>query len=133
MINARSTLSAIPRSLRHAEAILFGLHSERAGPEITAACFTREKSFLICRDRRRPAVHFQTQASVARTDLSAESDRGSRTVHSNQTSEGRWADATGQIYKWKITSGVIKELYRVSLLGWVTGQSGWIKSIDVQH
>lgn len=33
----------------------------------------------------------------------------------------------------KIISGVIKELYRVSLLGWVTGQSGWIKSIDVQH
>lgn len=95
MINARSTLSAIPRSLRHAEAILFGLHSERAGPEITAACFTREKSFLICRDRRRPAVRFQTQASVARTDLSAESDRGSAELQDNALQSDIWGEVGG--------------------------------------
>lgn len=42
--------------------------------EITAVCFTREKSFLICRDRWLP-VHFRMQRCVACSHLFAESDR----------------------------------------------------------
>lgn len=78
----------------------YSSHSKHTGPEIIAMCFTREKSFLICRIWL--TVHFQMQQCTTHTDLAAESDTGPAELQdSNETSEGRWVEAIGQIYKWR--------------------------------
>lgn len=59
------------------------------GQKLLQCAFTREKSFLICRDRRL-AVHFQTQWCVARSDLSAESDRGTVELQDSALQSDIW-------------------------------------------
>jgi len=101
---------------------------------ITAACFTREKSFLICRDRW---LFIFTcgrawPARICWLNLT-EGLLNLRTVLSNQTSEGGWADAMGQIYKWGDYWQNDKRVVSCSFAR-MGNRAEWVEeSIDVEH
>lgn len=109
------------------------LHSEHTGPEITAVCFTREKVIFNLQGSSAGCSFSDAAAhcllrSVCWIWQRARWTTGQCTPIRHQRGGG-WMGWDRYI-NGEIISRMINESYRVLLLTWAAGQSGWIKLID---